>query len=187
MKVVFGLGNPGEKYANTRHNAGFFFVDKLREFMGWDKFWDVGQWQLDKYLNSEVCTARSESENKLVLVKPVTFMNKSGIAAKQIVARYGISLKDEFVLVHDDLDIELGSYKIHTGVSPKQHNGVRSVENMLGSSNFLRVRIGIDSRSGDRTIPSDDYVLMKMSDSEVEILEEAVIAAVKSLRNVYEF
>ncbi len=182
MKIIVGLGNPGKKYENTRHNAGFMFVDKMRDFLGWDNFYDVSDWKSDRSFESEICEARGGVEKKILLVRPLTFMNESGRAVQKLVAMYHIDITKDLVLVHDDLDIELGNIKIQSGVSPKKHNGVLSVESLLGNRDFLRVRLGVDSRMGNRIIPGEDYVLLKMNDEELQKLQEEIDDGIKLLR-----
>lgn len=186
MKVIFCLGNVGSKYKDTRHNAGFIFADALREFLGWDRFWDVGNWENDEDFMAEVCHIKGDA-SKLMIVKPTTLMNRSGLSAKRVVSRNSIDVKNDFILVHDDLDIELGKYKIQVGRAPKQHNGVDSVENMLPLRAFLRVRIGVDNRAGDRSMDPDEYVLQQVPKGERELLDEGINDAVKSLRTIAEF
>lgn len=186
MKIIIGLGNPGSEYLNTRHNAGFRFADAFRKFLGWDQYWNVGDWEFKEDLKAKVCLAKGGMRKKMLLVKPVTFMNQSGLAAKRIVNRFEVDIERELVLVHDDLDIELGRYKIHKGVSPKIHKGVRNVESLLGSKSFMRVRIGVDSRSGDRSIPGDEYVLKKMGEEDELLLNETISGAIKFLRTQIE-
>ena len=181
MHVIIGLGNPGEKYEKTRHNAGFIFTDRMSEFLGWDSYYDVSDWE--EVGNSYVERyARASGTEKERFVKPLTFMNTSGLAVRDILKRQKVKISSEFVLAHDDLDIPLGKYKIQTGVSPKDHNGVRSVEQTLSRRDFARVRIGVDSRSGDRSIPGDEYVLQKMNNEELELMDEAIMDSVKQLR-----
>jgi len=148
MKVIVGLGNPGEKYAKNRHNVGFMTIDRIKEFDG------------------EVLKT-----GEVILVKPQTFMNRSGEAVSQIVNFYKVPA-DDLIVVHDDLDIKLGEYKIQKGVGPKVHNGLTSIEERLGRTDFWRVRVGIDSRQsavGSRQ-SGEDYVLVDFSsDEEISI------------------
>ena len=148
MKVIVGLGNPGEKYAKNRHNVGFMTIDRIKEFDG------------------EVLKT-----GEVILVKPQTFMNRSGEAVSQIVNFYKVPA-DDLIVVHDDLDIKLGEYKIQKGVGPKVHNGLTSIEERLGRTDFWRVRVGIDSRqpAADSRQSGEDYVLSDFSsDEEISI------------------
>jgi PTH1 family peptidyl-tRNA hydrolase len=154
MKALVGLGNVGKKYERTRHNVGFMFVDKFRD--AWH-----GQ--------------------DLVFIKPNTMMNNSGEAVRDTSDYYKISPEDIFV-VHDDLDLPLGEYKIQFGVGPKVHNGVNSVEKHMKTSDFWRVRIGIDNRDPENRISGEDYVLENFSDKEMDKIENAIFESIKELR-----
>jgi PTH1 family peptidyl-tRNA hydrolase len=183
VKVLFGLGNPGKKYQNTRHNAGFMFLDEMYNFLGWDSNLDVMDWTSNKKMQALISKVKFTSETSVLLAKPLTFMNKAGISALKIVNWFDVDVEKQFVLIHDDLDIEFGKFKLQKGVSPKSHNGVLSVERMLGKRDFLRLRIGVDDRHGDRTIPPEDYVLKKLSSDKKVALHEVLTDAVKSLRS----
>ena len=135
MKIVVGLGNPGDKYRNNRHNVVFMVIDKS---------FTVGSRQSavrwESKFEALICKI-----GDILLVKPQTFMNNSGEAVQKIVNFYKIDLQDLYV-IHDDLDIRLGEYKIQFGKGPKVHNGVSSIEQALGTKDFWRVRIGIDNK-----------------------------------------
>lgn len=167
MKLVVGLGNPGEEYEKTRHNAGFIFVDKLagKESFSFDKKQEAEVMKKDNYL----------------FVKPQTFMNDSGRAVRKIMDFYKLSISD-VVIAHDDLDIAFGEYKIQREKGPKVHNGVRSVEQSLGRTDFWRVRIGIDNRQPKVNYGTGaDYVLSKLSKVEILELNGVVCEAQKEL------
>src|SRR5258706_7282732 len=167
MKLIVGLANPGKEYESTRHNAGFMFIDQLA---GGTKF------SLDKKLESEILKRKN-----FVLVKPQTYMNDSGRTVRKMVDFYKISL-DDLVVVHDDLDIELGLMKIQMRIGPKVHNGVNSVEQCLGSKDFWRVRLGIDNREKMVTaLNGADYVLAKFGKEEKRVMEEVIQTASKEL------
>lgn len=153
MKLLVGLGNPGEKYRNTRHNAGFFVADKLQS---------------------------SGLPADFVIKKSDVFMNESGIFVKKLVDQYKLDIGSLYV-AHDDLDIPLGSYKIQFGVGPKVHNGVNSVEQELGTSDFWRVRIGVDNRKPDDRIQGEEYVLQDFGQEERKILEGVIAKICKKL------
>src|SRR5687767_2280662 len=142
MKLIVGLGNPGEKYKKTRHNAGFMVMDRLaKRFEG--EFSENSRWKAEIVRSGEV-----------ILAKPLTFMNDSGETVGKISGFFKIASEDIFV-IHDDLDIVLSDYKIQKGTGPKIHNGVISVEEHLGNKEFWRVRVGVDGREGDRSMPGD--------------------------------
>ncbi len=180
MFLITGLGNPGSEYERTPHNAGFLFVEMLREYLK-RKGFEVSDWENEQRMfSSEISRVRSNGEILGILQRPLTFMNKSGIAVKSVYSKFDIT---KFVLAHDDLDILLGKYKIQDEKSPKGHNGVKSVEESLGTTDFTRVRIGIENRQEDIDIPGEQYVLMRYSDKEVEDLQFAVQDAVEELVN----
>ncbi|HSV95228.1 MAG TPA: aminoacyl-tRNA hydrolase [Spirochaetia bacterium] len=167
MYLIVGLGNSGEDYEKTRHNAGFLFVNKLA---GKEKF------GLDRKQEAEVL-----KRGELILAKPSTYMNESGRAVRKIMGFYKMVI-DQVVVVHDDLDIAFGEYKIQTEVGPKVHNGLKSVEQYLGRKDFLRVRIGIDNREpGISYGTGADYVLSKLSKEEIKELDDEFDEIIKEL------
>jgi len=170
MKLIIGLGNTGEKYQNTRHNVGFLVLDSLVKELG------VTGYELSKKHQSLVTSYQS----KVVLVKPQTFMNSSGVAVKKLVNQYKINMSDLWV-IHDDLDLRLGEYKIQFGVGPKLHNGISSIEEKLDQKDFWRVRIGVDNRDKDNRIPGDEYVLRNFQDDEMELVEGTIKRIVDDL------
>lgn len=167
MKLIVGLGNPGEKYKNTRHNAGFMFLDRMSE---------NGKFSLSKKFEAEIF-----ENDDILMVKPQTFMNDSGRCVRKIMDFYKLPASD-LVVVHDDLDIALGERKIQIGVGPKVHNGVNSVEQYLGDMNFMRVRLGVDSRKQTPTnLSGADYVLDNFGKEEKKMLNEAIDSAITEL------
>lgn len=153
MKLIVGLGNPGEKYKNNRHNVGFWVVDSLNKL--------------------KLAGA--------VFLKPQTFMNRSGIEVKKLVKKYPLD-KNELYVIHDDLDIELGKYKISLAKGPKVHNGLQSIYQQLGTKNFWHVRIGIDNREATGyTGSGEDYVLQNFRPEEREVVKGIIETVVKEL------
>lgn len=187
MFLVVGLGNIGDKYDDTPHNAGFTFVDELRNFLGYDQLYSVDDWQVEKLAEAQIAFVRTNSEKKIVLAKPTTLMNGSGRSVRNLVKMYEPQIGKEMIVIHDDLDIKLGEFKIQKGVGPRGHKGVMNIEDMLGSGDFWRVRIGVDNRSDEVRIPGEDYVLKKYSKEELETLRESIVDAIKSLRSVLQF
>lgn len=169
-KIIIGLGNPGKEYERTRHNAGFMFLDFLRDSLSLPAF------SHNKKLSAEV-----SASPEMILAKPQTFMNLSGEAVKKILLYYAdkseasslgpTTLKHLFV-VHDDLDLEVGQYKIQQGVGPKQHNGLLSIYQALNEENFWHIRIGIDDRGGSRLWPPEKYVLQKLPEEQLVSLQK---------------
>jgi len=164
VKLIVGLGNPGEKYESTRHNVGFTLIDSYAETLGMESF------QNQPKFDAEI--AKKES---LLLAKPQTFMNDSGRSVRKLADYYQVSSQDMWIC-HDDLDLTLGEYKIQFAKGPKIHNGVNSVEQTLGTINFWRVRIGVDNRTPEERqyLVGRDYVLKKLKQDEKIVLAETV-------------
>jgi peptidyl-tRNA hydrolase, PTH1 family len=156
MKLIIGLGNPGNEYVGTRHNAGFLVADKLH----------------DQKIPAGVAVKKSD-----------TFMNDSGLFVKKLVERYKLDPSNLYIL-HDDLDIPLGYYKIQFGTGPKDHNGLNSVEEELGTKDFWRVRVGIDSRKQDDRIPGEEYTLQNFTDEERKTLDGVIKEICKEIGNL---
>lgn len=170
MKLVVGLGNPGSKYEKTRHNVGFMVIDALVAKM------NGGSWSENGKLHSLLSIA----EGSLILAKPTTFMNSSGISAASLVNYYKLDSADIWV-IHDDLDIKLGQYKIQKGVGPKLHYGIKSIEENLKTKDFWRVRVGVDNRPDDNRILGEEYVLEDFENGEIEIKDRVIGEIVKKL------
>lgn len=166
MKLIVGLGNPGSRYESTRHNAGFIILNQIRHGLGFEHFKPHGKF------NVEISEGNHGNE-KIVLLEPHSFMNRSGDEMKKYMQFYKIPLEDTIIL-HDDLDIELGKYKIAENSSAAGHNGILNIIANFGTQNFKRVRIGIEGaeKKKDRTIPGDEFVLQKFSDEELAALKD---------------
>ena len=155
--LIVGLGNPRGKYSNTRHNAGQMLADFL-----------VNKWGLEwKKRKDLLC--RLASKDDLYLAKPLTFMNESGQAVAKLVGKLKVGLNDLYI-VHDELDLRLGEYKITLGKSSPLHKGVLSVEQHLKTKDFWRLRIGVDNRDPNNRIEGEKYVLQRFNGREKEIL-----------------
>lgn len=181
MFLITGLGNPGVEYENTPHNAGYFFVDNFREYLQSNSNLQISQWKCEKIFLSDICKIKKDGELIGILQKPLTYMNLSGSAVKLILNKFKI---DKYILVHDDLDIPLGSSKIQEGKSPKGHKGVSSVESVFKDKEFLRVRVGIENR-GERIISGDEYVLMPFSKKEKAMLNGCIQLSMDNLLSQY--
>lgn len=131
MKLIAGLGNPGDKFANTRHNLGFEAADLLRRKLEFPEFGKE-----DKF------KAEVSKSGEIVLAKPQTFMNLSGMAISAIANYYKIK-PEEIIIIHDELDLPLGHIKIRVGGSDAGHHGIESIIQSLGDEKFIRVRLGI--------------------------------------------
>lgn len=180
MKLIVGLGNPGTKYEETRHNTGFLFLNALREKFLFQKGYNVTEWEEEKTFMSELSFIKQGSRVVAILQKPLTYMNNSGQAVKKIVKKYDIDVEKDLILIHDDLDLPLGKYKLQYEKSPDGHNGVKDVEDSLRTKSFARVRIGIESRT-EKQIPGEDFVLMKFTEDERIVLNEVIEESVKAL------
>ncbi len=156
MKLIVGLGNPGNEYAFTRHNVGFIMVDSYLNNDNWQKKFD-GLIQL-LTINGE----------KVLFLKPLTFMNNSGMSVLKAVKYYDIKPED-ILVIQDDLDIDFGRYKLKKNSSSGGHNGIKSIIASLNTDSFNRLKIGI---SHDKSKDTIDYVLGKFSKMELEKLKE---------------
>jgi len=178
MILVTGIGNEDKKYYKTRHNAGYFAVSIMREALRYEGFMSDGGFHYKKKLLSDIAEAKWQTITEVILQKTQTSMNTAGEAVKRAFDKYK---PEEFVLFHDDLDIKLGDFKIQKGKSPKCHNGVKNVEDRLGTKDFWRVRIGIDNRDESYKIPGEEYVLKKFSKEELEIVKATCVRACEEL------
>ncbi len=163
MWLIVGLGNPGRRYIKTRHNIGFLVIDKLADRFSVNlkesELFEIGEGDI--------------AGERVILLKPLTYMNKSGIAVSAVSRRNGV-MSENIVVIHDDLDLETGRIRIRKKGSAGGHNGVKSVIQSTGTIEFIRVKIGIDR---DMTMRTEDYVLKKFSSEEVPLIREAVSLA----------
>jgi len=174
MKLIVGLGNPGEKYTHNRHNVGFMFVDYLVNMFVNRVTYNVERFKGDKYLKSEIATLHDTryTLHDIILAKPQTFMNKSGDAVAACLSRYTLhDLRNELIIVHDDLDIPFGKFKIQMQ-GPKAHNGLTDIQNKLRTMDFLRIRIGVDARPAENRMNGEEYVLQNFTEEEQSQLPE---------------
>lgn len=167
MKIIFGLGNIGNKYSDTRHNVGFHFVDYA--------FLKLGDCETAKEERSGLVYKKMLGKEMVLLVKPTTLMNRSGDCVKAFVDYYKV-LVENILVVHDDLDIPLGGYKMQYKKGPKGHNGLIDIENKLGTENFLRLRFGIENRK-DLQCSGEDYVLGRFDNDELVTIRETFVSA----------
>ena len=162
MKVIAGLGNPGTKYRETRHNVGFEVTDVLARRYGADFESAPGE--------ALMARVRSIGDGLLIL-KPLTFMNLSGHAVAELIRYYRIALPDVLVVV-DDVNLSLGRLRIRARGSPGGHNGLRSVAGQLGTDEYARLRIGVGRGDGRRDLA--DHVLARFETDERETIRLAV-------------
>ena len=177
MKLIVGLGNPGPKYQYNRHNVGFMILDTFVS--------QISNYQLP--ISNEILNQKFKFRNKfqskilkadnLLLAKPTTFMNQSGKAVGKMVVHYKIKMPNLWV-IHDDLDIALGDYKIQKGKGPKVHKGVMSIDKALGTRDYWHVRVGVENRkdlegepSFTKAMEGKEYVLQDYSEVK-ELIKE---------------
>ncbi len=179
--IITGLGNPGQEYENTRHNTGRIAVDALAKKIDLDS----SEWKEDKKLKSEVAKTKI-GKNSALLIKPNTFMNKSGDAVRSLVKNK--KQAETLVVIHDDLDIPFGKIKISFNKSAGGHRGVESIVKAVKTTSFIRMRIGISptTASGKMKKPSGEkdvanLILGKFKPSEIESLKKIMKNAVMGL------
>lgn len=178
MKLIVGLGNPGEEYKNNRHNVGFMFLDFLVNRLTGSR---VNGFKYNKYLLSSIYSLLPTPDNlqpNVLLAKPQTFMNKSGDAINKLIKNFKLEIKN-LIVVHDDLDIPLGKFHIQKSVGPKLHNGLESIEKILKTKDFLRVRIGVDNRLPEKRINGETYVLQNFLEQEKIIINQTFPEIIK--------
>ena len=177
MQIIIGLGNPEEKFGDTRHNTGFLFVDKIKEKYALPEF------EFKKNFQAEIAKGKI-GEAEILLVKPQTFMNLSGEAAQAILNFYKIT-PDNLLVIHDDLDIKLGNYKLATDSSSAGHNGVQNIIDCLGTQKFRRLRIGIGQKAEEDEpacrLEAHDFVLAKFSSEELHTLNSLAEEIIKNI------
>lgn len=164
MKLFVGLGNPEAKYFSNRHNVGYMAIDVLNGSFK-TKYKRKPSLYSQKFLQSIVW----DYSPFAILAKPMKYMNDSGVAVKKLVDAYKIDTEELYV-IHDDLDIALGEYKIQMAKGPKVHNGIKSIEEELGTNKFGRIRIGIENRDPNNRPKGEDYVLEDFTADEKRII-----------------
>jgi PTH1 family peptidyl-tRNA hydrolase len=165
MKVVVGLGNPGKEYADTRHNVGFMVVDVLAQG---GRFQSRFQGQLAELI---------EDSEKLLLVKPETFMNLSGRCVRQVIDFYKVPLTD-LLIVCDDMSLPLGKLRFRAKGTHGGHNGLRNIQELLGTTEYARLRIGVDAPREDNAV---GHVLGKFKPGERGVVTDAIALAVQGV------
>ncbi len=181
MNVIVGLGNPGKEYQYTRHNFGFLAVDELAKELGLN-------WRFQKKFNSLIAKGQD-----FFLLKPLTFMNRSGEAVEAFLSYYKLlprkfylikknnsNLSDFLTVVHDDLDIEFGKYKISINSRSAGHRGVQSIINYLKTKNFKRIRFGIKPIN-DSHLLVEKYVLSCFNYKERQIVDRVIKEWIKQM------
>lgn len=167
MKLIVGLGNPGLEYINTRHNIGFSLLDYIAS---------LKQLSFNKEKFNAKFLEYNYNGEKVIFIKPLSYMNLSGFVVKKFVDFYKISLRD-ILVIQDDLDMSFAKIKFVFNSSSGGHNGIKDIEKNLGSKEYTRLKIGI---SNDKLMDTKDYVLGKFNDEELKNLDEVY----KKLGNV---
>lgn len=174
MKLLIGLGNPGPQYVNNRHSVGFHLVDFILAQPAFKAY----TLKNDQQFHSEVVKV----SNDLIIAKPQTFMNRSGKAVQSLMQHYKIHVEDVYI-IHDDLDIALGAFKI-TQRGPQIHNGLASIREAVGDG-FWKIRIGIENRDPSNRLPGEAYVLQDFLPEEVQVTQEVFKKVSHDILKIY--
>lgn len=165
MKIIFAQGNPEPKYANTRHNIGFttldFFADKCNT-----------KWLEQSKFNAHIAAIQLANE-KVLLVKPTTYYNETGISAQKIIDFYKLNPITDFLVIHDDLTLPFGSIRVRKKGSDSGNNGIKSLNSYIGQD-YWRIRVGTNNELRDR-MEDADFVLSKFNSEELENLQKTII------------
>lgn len=173
VQLIVGLGNPGPKYEQTRHNVGFAFVDELARAHG-------ALLKLENKFHGEAGKV-SLAGRDVWLLKPNTFMNLSGKSVAALANFYKIA-PESVLVVHDELDIPAGALRLKQGGGHGGHNGLRDIISQLGSKEFFRLRIGIDHPGNSRDV--SNYVLSKAAPDDQRLIDDAISDALRELPNI---
>jgi len=176
MYLIVGLGNPGKQYQKTRHNIGFEVISDFQCRLS-----DSAGWKLNKKFQAEISEIKNGSE-KILLLKPQTFMNNSGQAVKAVTKFYKIK-PENILIIHDDKDITFGEIKIQIGRGDAGHNGIKSIIQHLGTKDFIRLRIGLKpNRACKKEIA--DFVLGKFTPNEQKLLPKVIQKASEAIKMI---
>lgn len=173
MKLIVGLGNPGSEYENTRHNMGFFYIDQYAK---------KNNVVFNKKKFNGVYVDFIKNNEKIILLKPQSYMNLSGEVIRKFIDYFNINIKD-ILIICDDLDTNIGKFRLRSNGSSGGHNGLKNIEFMLNTANYSRLKIGI---SHDRNIDTKDYVLSKLDKKSITIIENNVDIICNIIDDFYE-
>jgi peptidyl-tRNA hydrolase, PTH1 family len=171
VKLIVGLGNPGIEYQFTPHNLGFLAIDRIAGSLGVEV----------RNRQCRALTARTVIADQMVLLaKPETFMNLSGVAVRELLREYEAAPERDLIVIQDELDFPLGTLRIHTRRSSAGHNGIESIIGALGTQDFLRIRIGVapERRVGDGA----EYLLAPMKKKELEVVDGMLDTAADAVK-----
>jgi len=175
MNIIIGLGNPGQKYVNTRHNVGFRAVDEIAANFQFPIF------NSQSIYNSQISKGQINDQT-IILAKPQVFMNLSGISVKKLIKNLKIEIRN-LVVVHDDIDLPVGQFKIQKGRGSAGHKGVQSIINELGTKDFWRIRIGVCPQRG-KPKNVERFVLQEFTKQEKEIIKSLIGQIPKQIKAV---
>ena len=182
--MVVGLGNPGPEYLWTPHNAGFMAIDRIAE--------QEGVVVQNRRCRATTATCRMAGR-QVVLAKPETFMNLSGIAVAALVEEFEVDPKRDLLVIYDELDLVLGTFKFRERGSPAGHNGARSVTAALGNQEWLRLRIGVGLELSPEAVaagagrrPGRDYLLSPMRKADLTVMDEVLDRVATATRRILE-
>lgn len=182
MRLVVGLGNPGSEFVATRHNVGWEAVDELAVRLGWigkkEEFNRLAKSKFDGLVLDGSLSIHSGGMEKLLLLKPTTYMNDSGRSVQSAMAFYQLSPADVMVVL-DDLALPCGKIRIRPEGSPGGHNGLKDIERAIGTDAFARLRIGIDPAPPN--VPGKDYVLGRFTPEQRRAVDPALERAAKAI------
>jgi len=162
MRIIVGLGNPGEKYRATRHNIGWDTITRISDNYGIP---------LNQMKHKAICGTGFIEGEKVILAQPVTYMNLSGESVRELVDFYKVSPED-IIIIYDDIDLDVGQLRIRKKGSAGGHNGIKSIISHLGTDEFPRIRIGVGAKPKDWDLA--DYVLSRFKDEEEAVIRQAL-------------
>ena len=191
MKLIVGLGNPGLKYKETRHNVGYLVVERIADDKELSDSVVANKFTHNKKFDADICQVQAKGE-KVVLAKPTTFINLSGKSVSVMMQYFKLDIS-ELIVISDDADIPLGQIRIRLEGSSGGHNGLQDITDTLGTDHFIRVRVGISDENRntkeidkeENFIDTKDYVLSKFNDRELPKIKKAInLAALEVLEKI---
>lgn len=169
MKIVVGLGNPGDKYKYTRHNAGFMALDHYLQGKELIK--------CQSKFGGNICEMHFHA-TKTFFVKPAGYMNTSGEVVQEIMKFYKVDPQNDLLVIHDEIDLKFGYHKFAKDSGHAGHNGVRSIIDHIGTQDFARIRIGIETRQSKLESPTEDFVLHNFTKEQIGYLHDNIFPKV---------
>ena len=173
MYIIVGLGNPGPKYQNTRHNMGFETVEILA-----DRF----SVPTDFLKHKAICGKGMIEGQKVILALPQTFMNLSGESVRELTDYYKIDISSELIVIYDDIDLDPGMVRIRKSGSAGGHNGMKNIVQHLGTTEFMRIRVGVGAKPKGYDLA--DYVLGHFTEAEREEINKGLLLAAEGVRTI---